>query len=338
GIIVNEPRGVRIYSPSLKFAEITLAEGASSSLVMVERKNLEKKLAVQVANKGAKIVTKARAIRVLKENNFVKGVVVNHLGTEYELTSKIVIACDGPTSSIARSAGLNVYRTIESFDSCVQFQLANIDIDERIAEIYLGSSSPGGYIWILPKGKGFANVGLGVNGKFGSRALKYLNEFVENDKRLRNGSVIEVNAGIVPLGGAAEKLVANGLMIVGDAARQVNPLTGGGMVFAIRAGVAAGKVAIEAIGKKDYSESFLLKYEKIWNKEIGKWFPVFKKLQELVLKLPERELDELISSIGKLEIAGEEEPWYPAIKQILKILLRNPKFIVKFSSVIPYIL
>ncbi|MDI6707736.1 MAG: NAD(P)/FAD-dependent oxidoreductase [Candidatus Thermoplasmatota archaeon] len=336
GIVVNEPRGVRIYSPNRKLAEITVAESASSPLVMIERKNLEKRLAIQVANKGAKIITKARAVRILKENNFVVGVVVNHLGAEYEFASKIVIACDGPNSSMARSAGIDVYRAIENFDSCVQFQLANIEIDERIAEIYLGACAPGGYTWILPKGKKFANVGLGVSSKFGNRALKYLNEFIENDKRLRNGSIIEVNAGIVPLGGASEKLVDNGLMIVGDAARQVNPLTGGGMVFAIKAALAAGTVAVEAIANKDYSQNFLLKYEKIWNNDIGRWFPAFKKLQELVLKLSYEELDELIGGIGKLEIAGEEEPWYPALKQIFKLLLLNPKLMVKFSSIIPY--
>jgi digeranylgeranylglycerophospholipid reductase len=335
-IVVNEPRGVRIYSPNRNVAEIMLAENASSPLIMVERKNLEKELAIEIANKGAKIITKACAVRVLKENNFIKGVVVNHLGTEYTIKSKIVIACDGPNASIARSAGINVYRAIENFDSCVQFQLANIDIDEKIAEIYLGSCAPGGYVWILPKCKKFANVGLGVKGKLGSSALKYLNGFVENDKRLRNGSIIEVNAGIVPLSGAAEKLVDNGLMLVGDAARQVNPLTGGGMVFAIKAGLVAGKVGAEAISNKDYSERFLLKYEKIWNKDIGRWLPAFKKMQELFLRLSATELDEIISAIGKLEVRSGEEPWYPAVKQILKLLLRNPKFAVKFSLLIPY--
>lgn len=338
-IVANEPQALKIYSPNREIAEIRLAENARAPLVIVDRKVLEKKLAVKISNKGAKIITKARAVGILKEHQYVRGVKILHFGTEYAIKSKLVIACDGPNSGIARYAGMDIYRDIEKFDSCIQFQMANIDVDEKIAEIYLGSNyARGGYVWLLPKGKNYANVGLGVNCKLGNQALRYLNEFVSKDKSLRHGSIIEINAGIVPLGGAADKLVSDGLMVVGDAARQVNPATGGGMVFAIKAGLAAGRTAALAIKEKDYSRRFLETYEKSWKQEIGKYFRGFSKLKETILKFSDKELDELIGSIGILTLPSYEEPWYPAVKHVLGALIKNPRLAFKLATLTPYFL
>ncbi|MBU3902383.1 MAG: FAD-dependent oxidoreductase, partial [Candidatus Thermoplasmatota archaeon] len=74
----NEPKNARIYSPDKKMIEIELQDGASSPLVIVERKILEKSFAVKVANIGVDIFTKTPAVDVIKENGFVKGVKVLH--------------------------------------------------------------------------------------------------------------------------------------------------------------------------------------------------------------------------------------------------------------------
>lgn len=336
GIIANKPKRARIISPNKKFAEISISRTSESPLVIVERKVLEKKLAVCVANKGVDIFTRAYATSVIKKNDFVSGVNVLHFGELKKVKAKVVIACDGPTSNIARSAGLNVCRDIDDFDSCIQFQMANIDIDEETAEIYLGGCAPGGYVWILPKQKKFANVGLGVSGKIGNKALNYLIDFIHSDVRLKKGSVIEVNAGIVPLSSPSGRLVSNGLMLVGDSARQVNPATGGGMIFAIKAGIAAGKIAAEAVKNNDSSENFLSQYEKIWFEEIGKRFDGFNALKRLFLTLSDKDIDNIVESIGNIEMPDAKEPWHPVLSHIIKIVIKNPRFAFKFAKILPY--
>ncbi len=333
----NEPKNARIYSPNKKVIEIVLQNGVSSPLVIVERKILEKSFAVKVANLGADIFTKTPAIDVIKENGFVKGVKVLHFGEEKNIYSRIVIDASGPNAFVARKAGLNVYRNIESFVSCAQFQMAGIDIDGKTAEIYLGNVAPGGYVWILPKGKGFANVGIGVNGNIGNKAYDYLESFVENDDRLRNGSIIETNAGIVPVGSGAEKLVSNGLIIVGDAGRMVNPATGGGMIFAIKAGLAAGKIASDALKANDFSEKKLSEYEKIWKNDIGKRFKAFNALKNVFLSLSNKEIDDIVEAVGKIQIDKDmAEPWYPMLKKIVSIIVKKPRLALKFGKIIRY--
>ncbi len=333
----NEPRNARIYSSSRNMIEIVLEDGVSSPLVIVERKILEKSFAVKVANLGVDIFTKTPVIDVIKENGFVKGVKVLHLGKEKDIRSKVVIDATGPNAFIARKAGLNVYRNIESFVSCAQFQMANIDIDGKTAEIYLGGVAPGGYVWILPKGNNFANVGIGVSGNIGNKAYDYLESFVENDDRLRNGSIIETNAGIVPVGSGAEKLVSNGLMLVGDAGRMVNPATGGGMIFAIKAGISAGKVASDAIKAADFSEKKLSAYEKLWKNDIGKRFKAFNALKNVFLSLSDKEIDDLVETVGEIQIdKNMTEPWYPMLKEVVSVIIKKPRLALKFGKTIRY--
>ncbi len=333
----NEPKNARIYSPDKKTIEIELQDGASSPLVIVERKILEKSFAVKVANLGVDIFTKTPAVDVIKENGFVKGVKVLHFGEKKDIRSKVVIDASGPNAFVARKAGLNVYRNIEDFNSCAQFQMAGIDIDGKTAEIYLGGVAPGGYVWILPKGKGFANVGIGVSGDIGNKALGYLESFVENDPRLKDGSIIETNVGIVPVGGEAEKLVSNGLILVGDAGRMVNPATGGGMIFAIKAGLAAGKVVADAVKNNNFSEKKLSEYEKIWRNDIGKKFKAFNALKNVFLSLSDKEIDDIVEAVGKIQIDKDmTEPWYPMLKKIVSIIVKKPRLALKFGKVLPY--
>ena len=332
----NEPKNARIYSPNKKMIEIVLQD-VGSPLVIVERKMLEKSFAVKVANLELDIFTKTPAVDVIKENGFVKGVKVLHFGEEKNVHSKIVIDATGPNAFVARKAGLNVYRNIESFVSCAQFQMAGIDIDGKTAEIYLGDVAPGGYVWILPKGRGFANVGIGVNGNIGNKALDYLEKFVENEHRLRDGSIIETNVGIVPVGGGAEKIVSNGLMVVGDAARMVNPATGGGMIYAIKAGIVAGKVASDAVRNNDFSEKFLSGYEKIWKNDIGRRFKAFNALKNVFLKLSDKEIDDIFEAVGRIQIDRDmAEPWYPMLKKIVSIIMKKPRLALKFGKVMRY--
>lgn len=65
-------------------------------------------------------------------------------------------------------------------------------------------------------------------------------------------------------------LVAGGLMLVGDAARQVDPPTGGGIINAMSAGQLAAQVAVESVAAGDASASFLSRYEEQWNQSVGR--------------------------------------------------------------------
>jgi digeranylgeranylglycerophospholipid reductase len=335
----DDVRIIRIYSPGKKKIEIIMPEGVKTPGVILERKMFEKKLAVKIANMGAHIFTKTPAIGVLKENGYVVGVKVKHIDEIKDVKAKVVIAADGPSSNIAKWAGMDIYNDVEKFASCAQFQLANVNIDPKVSEIYLGKVAPGGGFWVLPKGNGFANVGLGIAGDDPKTALSYLREFVEKDERLKGGSIIEFNVGPVPIGGVVKKMVDNGIMVVGDAARQVNPATGGGMKFGIRAGIIAGDVAANAVKANDCSAKFLSSYEKRWRKEFGRRFKAFEIFKELIEEMPDEKLDKLCEDIGRREVPGgidsHTDLGSMGLSIIWPVLRRYPKIVLKLGKFLP---
>ena len=81
---------------------------------------------------------------------------------------------------------------------------------------------------------------------------------------------VELNIGGVPLSGPMEKTFSSGLMVVGDAAGQVDPVNGAGIKNTVTCGRIAGEVAVEAIQNEDMSSKYLKKYEDIWRSVIGK--------------------------------------------------------------------
>jgi len=118
---------------------------------------------------------------------------------------------------------------------------------------------------VFPKGEGKANVGLGVQADLAAdTALNYLNHFIESQPHLAQGSPVTLVVGGVPVGPPLPRLVTSGLMLVGDAARQADPLTGGGIANAMLAGRLAAEVAAQAIAAGDPSAAALARYEERW--------------------------------------------------------------------------
>lgn len=170
---------------------------------------------------------------------------------------------------------------------CVQYLLTGIEIDPTCVHFTFDHElAPGGYAWIFPKGEGRANVGLGVQadlwqevaayfpsdgtGTGGSvTVLGYLTRFIEAQPSLAQGYPVTLVTGIVPLALPPARIVTDGLMLVGDAAHQADPLTGGGIITAMSAGRLAARVAVEAIAAGDTSASFLSRYEDQWRRFVG---------------------------------------------------------------------
>jgi digeranylgeranylglycerophospholipid reductase len=86
-------------------------------------------------------------------------------------------------------------------------------------------------------------------------------------------------------------------MLVGDAAHQINPMTGGGIVAGMKGGWIAGQVAAEAIQNDDYSENSLLEYPKRMRKDFGKNHERFYKIKEATEKLTNEELDSIAEKV-----------------------------------------
>jgi digeranylgeranylglycerophospholipid reductase len=321
---INEIWGANIVAPNGKRVSVRYDNQVGW---VIERKMFDKLLAIEAARAGAEVLAKSEVVGLIMQDGFVKGVEVERHGERFSVEAKIVVAADGVESKVARWAGINSTQKLVDIDSAYQYEMV-VDLEEPdMLDLYFGNDiAPRGYVWVFPKGKDVANVGIGIGGNVSTKTAKqYLDEWIAKHEPFNEGRIIEVNAGGVPVGAPLEKLVRNGLMIVGDAAHQVNAIHGGGVFEASFAGQIAGRVAAEAIEKGDVSEAALMKYDKEWRAARGEILHRIYKLRRAIEQLSDADLNYLAE-----ELTGEDVVAFAngeRLGKLAKILMKRPHLI-----------
>jgi digeranylgeranylglycerophospholipid reductase len=324
--IAWEIRGEYIYSPDGRRLEIIEKEPNG---YILERRMFDKYLAIYAAKAGAEVKTKTYATGLLRENGSMI-VKLKHFDEEYEVKCNIVVGADGIEGKVGRWVGLENRSIISQMTSNVQYEMVGIELENpEIMEFYLGRKiAPGGYAWIFPKGEDIANVGLGMR-PAKETAFKYLEHFIQSKENLRKGKKIGMVVGGVPVQGPIEKTVTDNVILVGDAARHVDPLTGGGIYNAMVCGTIAARVMKEAVEKHDFSEKTLMKYEEEWRKTVGKGLMRSLKVKEVLEKLSDEQLNQIGELLRGMKVGSID------IKNVGKSLLNlSPEFVKFVKSLV----
>jgi digeranylgeranylglycerophospholipid reductase len=326
--IAKELSGVKFISPNgtsvwLNEERVKLPEAG----YILERKIFDKHMAMDAARAGVEIMVKTLATGLKRiEDGFL--VSAECMDQSFEINAKIVIAADGPESRVGRWGGLKTTLKPKNMESCAQFEMAGVEMDDSNSiEFYFGSVAPGGYAWVFPKGDDIANVGLGIiSTETDKTAYEHLLEFVSNCPSTQNAQPVELNIGGDPVGGMLKKLVTDNLVIVGDAASQVSPLTGGGIISSMKAGVFAGEVTAEAVAAGDYSQKRLQEYQDKCEDELVKTFNKELKVKNYLLSLSDEELDSIAEAFKNTEFERINT------KEIIKVLVKvSPKALLKLG-------
>ncbi len=200
--------------------------------------------------------------------------------------TRIVIGADGVEAMVGRWAGLDTRVPSRDMESCAQYVVQGIEFDPDAIYLQFGDRiAPGGYAWVFPKGVGVANVGLGMVAlkSDGRNARQYLDAWLE--RRYPRGARTAYTVGGVIVHTTITKTYADGLLVAGDAAHMINPLSGGGIVNAMKAGRLAGRIAAAAIRDRDTSESRLSAYHAEWMRMLGddhlKYYRIKQALEDL---------------------------------------------------------
>ncbi len=300
-----------------------------SDAAVLDRKDFDYELGRLAGIAGAKVITMANVIGLLKgENEKIIGVRLLYQNKEYNINSKIVIAADGIESRIGRWAGINTTPKFDELEACAQYTMTDIDIDENRFDFYFGEDiAPEGYLWVFPKGDRTANIGVGVSGSYSKKkkAITYLNEFVE--KNFPNGSIVNQTCGGVICSETLEHISTDGLMIVGDSAHQTNAISGGGIINAMKAGRVAADVSKQAVDKNDFSAKFLKKYDKQWYKVQGKMNHKFYLLNQAIDGITDKTLDDVTAKLN-----SQKPEKRTLINVFKKVLLKHPKLILELPK------
>jgi len=301
--ISADVKGSRIFSPDGTMIEMGEELSGAEVGYVLERKVFDRAMVREAANAGVEVMVKTRATGLLMNDGYVCGITAQHMGNNYEIRSKIVIGADGIESKVGRWAGIDTSLTPIEMCTCAQYLMTNIDFDPEFCEFHLGTEiAPSGYIWVFPKGNGSANVGIGITGdkSINGNVKQLLDKFIE--KRFPEGKIIEIVVGGVPVSRNLKRTVANGLILVGDAAHQSDPLTGGGIINSMWAGEMAGRVGANAVKANDVSAEFLQAYEKEWRSELGRDLSLSYIVKERFRKLTDADLNTLGHSLKSADL------------------------------------
>jgi len=295
---------------------------------IIDKPTFLEELASKTVKAGADFAICANAQDIKRDKDKIE-ILLSILGKKMTISTKILIGCDGVNSIVAKKFFKREnYETI----TCLQYRVTNYEVPEydKIYFYFGNEVAPLGYAWIFPKGENIANVGIGVRN---ARAKDYLDKFIENHQNFFSKSkIIEIGAAPVPISGMIEEIVSDNIMLCGDAAGQVIPVTGGGIHSSIAAGKIAGEIAAISIEEKDYSKNFLKKYTEeysvYWGERINKSLKVLKALE----KLSDEELNMLADILDGQDIVDLANGINTS--RVAMKLMKHPLFALKIAKAI----
>ncbi len=249
-----------------------------------------------------------------------------------DISAHLVVAADGVEGQIGLWAGLRNQLRMGDFYSGVEFLLGNLQkrVDQATCEYHLNQElAPGGYLWVFPKGEDTANVGLVFSGDQAPEmpAFTLLEKFIA--RRYPGASVLGVISGGIPITGAVKNMVADGLVLVGDAAHQADPLTAGGINLGMIGADLAMQAAVPAVKAGDVSARRLKAYPDAWRKRFGAMHSAMYRMRKILAEMDPQRLDALVHRAGEMDLPNM------ALGNILLSLLKSdPKLLFEARTLI----
>ena len=291
-----------------------------------------------------------------------------------EIRAKVVVGADGAGSIVARHSGLESGSERSNLLKCVQVECA-YDTSEN-AEIFVSSRiAPGFFAWAVPAGNLVARIGLCADtcispdrspfdlleslfrhpvvskrisciegSRIDGNKINKINKISRNSQNTKKTNawrkVFALNAGVIPI---ARNLkfptfsTEKGVLLVGDAAAQVKPVSGGGVFYSIKCGKIAGEKAAEAALSGDMS--YLAEYERSWMHMLGREISFGLRIHKLRCRLGDHDFDAIFSALKHADVMDavkEGDMDFPSgvLIRILREILRHPKLLKSLAKII----
>lgn len=327
-IVENVFRGAKFYTS--KGEELNVRFESPVTCV-VNRPLFDKFIASAAEKLGVKYYLNSKVASIGDHDGQTRKLIVNRGKNKVEFSARIVVDAEGATSKILRQAGLTPPST-KGFVYGVHAEVEGVkDVEPDVVQVFLGRGyAPGFYAWLIPKDDGRAKVGLAAKSENPRKLLrKFIFKHPIASVILQRASILQEAYHPISLGGPVKKAYLNGFLVVGDAASQVKPTTGGGVIFGLNCAKIAAEVITQTLQFKNYSERFLREYQRRYIKLLGFDFKVMLKIRKALDRMRDEKLDAAIKTCRKLHLED-------ALKNIKEIdfqgrgllkACRNPRII-----------
>ncbi len=314
--LLNPFKGAAFVSPSGYRLSV---KSSSIKAWVVDRGIFDRSMAAEAVRHGAEIMP-GTYVRSVKRSNSTMYLQL----AEKTISAKVVISAEGVKASIARDFGLRPPRRLLS-GAQVEARFDVEDIES--VEVHLGSSAPGLFAWVIPISRDYARIGLCSE----ENACAYLRRFLSSAeiKERLCGSPVGLVAGGLPLG-PPPQTAFSGLLVVGDAAAQVKPTSGGGIYPGLICAKIAGRIAAEYA----LSGAPLERYDRAWRSIIGRELSIGMRVNDMLRGMKDGDLDALIRKMaGRADILRTIEDYgdidLPSgvLFKLMPLILRDPELL-----------
>lgn len=301
--------------------------------VILHRDLFEQFIADLAVESGVEIRLNTTVTNLISESNSIyKGLELNNSEV---VSGKYIVAADGAESFLGREAGLTSHLKPRDAFTSLQYRIKSDKLNDGKMHFFFGSKTiPNGYLWVFPKVSGELSIGAGLFGSHrkGENIEHYLEQFLK--EFYPDAERSKLITGCAPLNITPKQLVKNNLMIVGDAARMVNPLTAGGIMNALE----AADIMVKAVIKSSQENSLkhLNTYSKSWSKTPRFTQKCFYVAKELLLESSDDDISKSCGMMHKfLGKADRSKLFSIPISTIFPVI---KLYSAKFIRWVPYLL
>ena len=320
-IVQNKIKGANIHPPSDKILKIG---GDKIHAYVIDRTKFDREIIRNAKEKGVTVFLENKVLSVQRTTEEIEIKTVNNI----EAKSKLVIGADGPFSVVRDRL---MFPEPREYLRGIGAEMTGASLDPNCVEIFVGEKfAPGFFAWIIPINDDGTEARVGLcTPKESSYPSKYYFENFMNSKHakpfLKDSKLVKKTGGVIPLG-VLKKAFSENVMLVGDAAAQVKPTSGGGIYPGLVCAEHCSSVAIDALKNNDFSYQYLKKYNKLWTKEIGRELSMGYKFRTVYRHLSDSKFEKYMQKFNNPKIVDVINKYgdidYPSklVKPLLKKL------------------
>ncbi|MDD5675702.1 MAG: NAD(P)/FAD-dependent oxidoreductase [Chitinivibrionales bacterium] len=267
--------------------ELVISRQVPDAGVVLHRDRFEQTLAQKAQAAGAQIKLLRTVTELKKDGEKITGIILDN---SEAIEGRYIIGADGAESRVGQWTGIVKPLALHDAASAIQYRIQSTFCNDGNLHFFVGSQIiPQGYIWVFPKSADTISVGAVIYGcpKTAKKASHYLDNFININ--LPNAARNCLITGSIPLSVCPRNLAFENVLIIGDAARQVNPLTAGGIMNSLEASDLAVKTLLASLK----TGRTLAKYSRGWSRTQRRQQKAFGLFKEVFLGLSDHELADL---------------------------------------------
>ena len=263
-----------------------------SQVYVTDRTKFDQGLYHRAEKAGVKFLMNCHCQRLRVNDSYVEGG-IRFDGSIIKVRSEIAILATGIKYNLHRLSG---FKAPENFLDCSQVQVCG-EFGDNI-EIFLGNRvAPHSFAWTVPLKGNKLRIGISTRQNSPLFLKSFLN-YLKSKGRIDKSLSTEIMRRPIPLE-PIKKTYNNRILVVGDAAGQVKPTTGGGIYFGLLCADLAAKAVSGAFKKKNFKATSLRHYETAWKKEIEFDMTMSIYLRKLLANFNDKQIDGLVRFLSE---------------------------------------